>query len=489
VAIKQIEQFSSRWALLLAMIGIAVGTGNIWRFPRIAAKYDGGAFLIAWLVFLFLWSIPIILIEYGIGKHIRMGTVGAFGKILGPGFSWMGAFVGFVSTAIMFYYSVVAGWCLYYFLQAASGGLSGLDAAGALQHWNQFIGSAEPALYHLVAMAIGGLVLWSGVTRGIEKTNKVLVPSLLILLLALLVRSVTLPGAVTGIESFFTVRWESLLDHRLWLDALTQNAWSTGAGWGLILTYAVYMRPKEDTNLNAAITAFADHSVSLVVGITIFATVYALLPGQAASVISEPGPLNTGLAFIWIPRLFSELPGGSLFTTLFFLALSFAAVSSLIAMIELAVRILNDAGLARKPATIIVTFCGFLLGLPSALSPTVFLNQDWVWGVGLIVSGGFFAFAVLRFGVARFRRLYLNTEESDLTIGRWYDIVVKYVIPLEAFSLLGWWFWVAVQADLKGWWNPLRAESVGTCLAQWGIAILTLILLNRRIASRTLRPS
>ena len=485
MAEKQIDHFTSRWALLVSMIGIAIGTGNIWRFPRIAAKYDGGAFLIPWLVFLFLWSIPIILIEYGIGKHSRMGAVGAFGKLLGPRFYWMGAFIGFVSTAIMFYYSVVTGWCLFYLVEAASGRLAGLDAAGSLQHWEQFIGSMQPALFHLLAMAIGGSILWSGVSRGIERTNKVLVPSLLILLLVLLARAVTLDGAVAGIESFFTIRWESLLDHRLWLDALTQNAWSTGAGWGLILTYAVYMRPGEDTNLNAAITAFADHSVSLVTGIMIFATVYALLPGQAAAVISEPGPLNTGLSFIWIPRLFSEMPAGAFFTAVFFLALSFAAVSSLIAMIELAVRVLGDAGLARKPATVIVTLCGFLLGLPSALSPAIFLNQDWVWGIGLIVSGGFFAFAVLSIGAERFRRLYLNTEESDLTIGRWYDIAIQYVIPLEATLLLGWWFWVAIQADPDGWWNPLHAESVGTCLLQWGVVLLILFALNNWIARRT----
>jgi NSS family neurotransmitter:Na+ symporter len=467
------------------MIGIAVGTGNIWRFPRIAAKYDGGAFLIPWLVFLFLWSIPIILLEYGIGKHTRMGTVGAFGKLLGPKFFWMGAFVGLVSTAIMFYYSVVTGWCLYYLLEAASGRLAGLDAAGAVHHWNRFIGSRQPVLFHLLSIGFGGLVLWRGVARGIEASNKVLVPSLLIILLVLLARAVTLPGASNGVETFFTIRWQALLDHRLWLDALTQNAWSTGAGWGLILTYAVYMHPREDTNLNAAITAFADHSVSLVTGITLFATVYALVPGQASAVISEPGPLNTGLAFIWIPRLFLELPAGSFFATLFFLALSFAALSSLIAMIELAVRILNDAGLARNPATGVVTLCGFLLGLPSALSPAVFLNQDWVWGIGLIVSGGFFAFAALRFGVEKFRQLFLNTEESDLTIGHWYDIIVKYVIPLEALSMLGWWFWVAVQADTEGWWNPLHTESVGTCLLQWGIALVVLIMLNDWIGRGT----
>lgn len=486
MANRQLDQFTSRWALLISMIGIAIGTGNIWRFPRIAAKYEGGAFLIAWIVFLFLWSIPIILLEYGLGKHTRMGPVGAFGKLLGARFSWMGGFVAFVSTAIMFYYSVVTGWCLYYLVQAGSGKLAGLDAAGALQHWNQFINSSQPALFHFAAMAIGGLILWGSVVRGIELANKILVPSLLLFLLVLLARAVTLPGAWSGIETFFTIRWESLLDHRLWLDALTQNAWSTGAGWGLILTYAVYMRPKEDTNLNSAITAFADHSVSLITGIMVFATVYALLPGEAGAVISEPGPLNTGLAFIWIPQLFLELPGGTVFSTLFFLALSFAAISSLIAMIELAVRVLNDAGLGRKPATVLVACCGFVLGLPSALSPAIFLNQDWVWGIGLMVSGAFFAFAVLRFGIGRFRRLYLNTEDSDLILGRWYDVIVKYIIPIEVMALIGWWFWVAVQADIEAWWNPLRTESLGTCLFQWGMVLLVLIALNGWISRRTL---
>ena len=104
------ETFTSRWSLLLAALGMAVGTGNIWRFPRVIAQNGGAPFLIPWIIFLFLWSIPLLMIEFGIGKKTRMGTIGAFGRLMGANYAWLGAFVGFCSMAIMFYYSVVAGW-------------------------------------------------------------------------------------------------------------------------------------------------------------------------------------------------------------------------------------------------------------------------------------------------------------------------------------------------------------------------------------------
>jgi NSS family neurotransmitter:Na+ symporter len=483
---ERLEEFSSRWALLISMIGVAVGTGNIWRFPRIAAKYEGGAFLIPWLVFLFLWSIPIIIIEYAMGKGTRKGTVGAFGKLLGREFTWMGAFVGFVSTAIMFYYSVVTGWCLRYLAGALSGELQGLDFESSQKFWNDFINGFQPILFHFLSLATATFILCWGVVRGIERANRLFVPSLVILLLVLFLRAITLPGAIRGIESFFTVRWETLLDYHVWLDALTQNAWSTGAGWGLILTYSVYVKKREDAVLNSGITAFANHSISLVSGVMIFSTVYALLPVRAAEVISEPGPLNTGLAFIWIPQLFSLLPGGYFFSVLFFLALFFASMSSLISMIELAVRVLNDAGVARNRAIGFVGAIGFFVGIPSAVNSAFFLNQDWVWGVGLMVSGAVFAFAVLQFGASQFREQYINAEGTDVLVGKWYDSIVKYLIPVEVTVLIGWWFWIAIQADPNGWWNPLRIESVGTCLIQWGVVVALFIGFNRWIACKTL---
>ena len=149
---KQAEFFSSRWGLILAALGMAVGTGNIWRFPRIVAQNGGGSFLIPWVIFLFLWSIPLLITEFTIGRETRYGTVGAFGKFLGKKFTWMGAFVGFCTMAIMFYYSVVMGWCLKYLVAALSGN-TGLFESQAF--WESFTTSYQPVGFHLLTTGHG----------------------------------------------------------------------------------------------------------------------------------------------------------------------------------------------------------------------------------------------------------------------------------------------------------------------------------------------
>ena len=159
------QRFSTRLGLLLSVLGIAVGTGNIWRFPRIAAQNAGddgaGAFLVAWLVFLFVWSVPLIIAEYALGRRGRMGVVGTFAKIAGEKFAWMGAFVGFVAAAIMFYYSVVAGWCIYYLFQMIFEPLP-LSTGAAQGIWDGFQGSGFPVAFHALAMGLGGLVVYRG---------------------------------------------------------------------------------------------------------------------------------------------------------------------------------------------------------------------------------------------------------------------------------------------------------------------------------------
>ena len=480
------ERFSSRWGLILSVIGIAVGTGNIWRFPRIAASNGGGTFLIPWVVFLFLWSIPLIMAEFAIGKKTRQGTVGSFSQMMGSRFAWMGGYIGVVAVCIMFYYSVVAGWCIRYFLLAASGQL--LSVSDHSAHWESFTGSQwQPIVFHFAAISICVLVVSRGVVSGIERVNRVLVPSLLLLIVVSAVRAVTLPGAFRGLEFLFTPNFSELTNAAVWLQALTQNAWDTGAGWGLILTYAVYMRRHEDVPLNAALIGFGNNSVSLLAGITVFCTVFALAPGNAEELIRTPGPANTGLTFIWIPQLFAQMPAASLFAVMFFLALSFAAVSSLISMVELATRILIDMNLTRRRAILVVYGGTFLFGLPSALSADIFLNQDWVWGMGLILAGLFMALIVIRYGANRFRHELIN-ESGDIHIGRWWSLIVKYLIPLQVVVLITWWFAQAITADPENWWNPLVPESVGTCLFQWGIVVLLLISMNSLIVKRTVKP-
>ena len=485
---KQQEFFSSRWALIIATIGIAVGTGNIWRFSRVVAQNGGGSFLIPWVIFLLLWSVPLIIAEFTIGKTTRFGPVGAISKIAGKNFGWMGAFIVFVATAIMFYYSVVTGWCLKYFLSAISGNL--FEASDHLKYWNEFSSGSEPIIFHLAAMLIVGFVVLRGITKGIEKVSKILVPSLLIILLILFIRAVTLPGAFEGIKYFFTPKLEIILDYKVWLNALTQNAWDTGAGWGLILTYAIYMRKKEDIPLNAALIGFGNNSVSLIAGITIFSTVFALSSVDAMQQVSQSGPANTGLTFIYLPILFSKISSNifinTFFASLFFLALFFAAVTSLISMVELSTRTLIDFGIKRKKAILFVIIFGFLLGLPSAIDLTFLANQDWVWGVGLILSGAFISFAIIRFGVDKFRTELVNGFGSDIKIGKWYNYFIGILIPLQAIILICWWLISSISWDPE-WWNPFHSENAGTALFQWAIVLGIFIATNKIFVNQTLK--
>jgi NSS family neurotransmitter:Na+ symporter len=543
--------------MMLAMLGMAVGTGNIWRFPRIAAANGGGSFLVAWVCFLILWSVPLLLVEFAMGKGTRYGTVGAFVKTVGPRFAWMGAWVAFTATAIMFYYSVVAGWTIRYFWAGVTGELQG-EIPGAL--WTVYAETGWAVLTHAMAMGIGIWIVARGV-RGIERAASILIPSLFVLVIVLAIRAVTLPGADGGLAYLFTPDWSELTNSRIWLEALTQNAWDTGAGWGLALTYAIYMRRNEDTALNSFVLGFGNNSVSLLAGIMVICTVFSVGPALATDIARTPagfeqaiaaypglqgeleaglqeaglastgarfgvdiddamlpgffantavpvetrleiarasGALdaqtvseavlasgNNGLTFIWVPQIFDTLPFGRVLTSVFFLALAFAAISSLIAMIELATRVLVDGGMARRRAIWFVGGAGFVLGIPSALSMSFFDNQDFVWGVGLMLSGFFFATAVVRFGVRRFREEFINTSSSDIRVGRWWDVIIYFVL-LEAVVLMGWWLYQAMDfSDLRGSLTPFASFNVGTLLVQWALVLVAFVLLNGWLTRKT----
>jgi NSS family neurotransmitter:Na+ symporter len=468
---QRIEQFSSRWGMFVAMLGMAVGTGNIWRFPRVAASNGGGSFLVAWVCFLLLWSVPLILVEFAFGKHTRYGSVGAFARMMGRRYAWMGAWVAWVAIAIMFYYAVVTGWTLRYAVIALTGGLVSADPAAV---WSGFAYSPSVVLFQALALGLGVFVVARGV-RGIEAATRILIPSLFVLVVVLAIRAVTLPGASAGLNFLFTPSWEGLADPRVWLQALTQNAWDTGAGWGLILTYAVYLRRREDTALNAFMLGFGNNAVSLLAGIMVLCTVFSIMPDAASQIVGET---NEGLTFIWVPQLFAQMPGGSFFMVLFFVALFFAAISSLIAMIELATRVLVDAGVSRNRAIIAVGVIGFVLGVPSALSPSVFNNQDFVLGVGLMVSGLFFAIAALRYGVTRFRETLINSADNDIRIGAWWDWVIRLVV-VQAVVLVAWWFLNVKDEPLWG------AFGIGNMTVQFVVALGVFLLLNNWMVRRT----
>ncbi|MCJ7630410.1 MAG: hypothetical protein MUO50_18705, partial [Longimicrobiales bacterium] len=272
-------------------------------------------------------------------------------------------------------------------------------------------------------------------------------------------------------------------DYRIWLEALTQNAWDTGAGWGLALTYAVYMRRQEDTALNAFVIGFGNNSMSLLAGIMVLCTVFSVMPDAAGTIV---GAGNEGLTFIWVPQLFAQIPWGQFFMAIFFLALVFAAWTSLVSMIELASRVLQDMGLPRGRAIGIVGVAGLLCGVPSALNMAVFQNQDFVWGVGLMLSGFFFAVAVLRYGVSDWREKFINTGFSDIRIGAWWDWAIRLVVVESVVLIVGWF----VQAwGEEGWRANLTLFStfnIGTTVIQWIVVLTALIGMNRFLTRKSL---
>ena len=468
----------------MAGLGMAVGAGNIWRFPRVATQNGGGPFILAWAIFLFLWSLPLLIIEFGMGRSSRKGLVGAFKEFAGEKFSWMGSFVAFVSTAIMFYYTVVTGWFLKYFIFFAffSTGNGELNTENV---WNNFISTKSPGtfwqtpyFFQFLALVITSLVVYFGIAKGIEKANSLLIPALFILLLIAVVNVLFLPGFGKGMNFLFDFKLTQLGDYKVWLNALSQSAWSTGAGWGLLLTYSVYVAKKEDPVVSSTVIALGNNSASLLAAIIIVPTIFSFHTVSRSMEIMGAG--NEGLAFIQLPRLFLQMPGGKILIAIFFLALFFAAFSSLISLLELPVRILMDFGLKRKKAIIFVASAGFLLGLPSALDIRVFKNQDWVWGLGLMLSGFFFVMAVIKYNVERFRKEHINPF-SSIKLNRSFNFIVKYVIPVEFVLMLGWWFYQSIGWGKEQVFAIFNESSLGTTLFQWGIILFVFILFNKKI--------
>jgi len=404
------DYFTSRWTFLLAALGMAIGAGNIWRFPRLAGQY-GGSFLIPWMIFLFLWSIPLIVIEFSLGKKFRLGVIGVFRRGLGRHYTWMGWFIALCTTFIMFYYSVVCGWSLKYLLLSISGSINNLEH---LEFWNRYTTSSyEPVIYHILALIAGSGIIFFGIKQGIEKAVKILIPLLFVLIIIAAIGSISLPGSARGLTYLFRIQIDDILNYKVWLEALSQSAWSTGAGWGLILTYSNYVKKKEKAIYYAILTGIGNNLASLLCALAIIPAVFALTSSvNEANLVLQAG--NQGLTFIFLPQLFSKMPGGFFITPLFFFALFIAAISSLIAMLELAVRIIMDYGWTRSKAVISIALVAIIAGIPSALSIKIFNNQDWVWGLGLILSGFFFLFFALKMKIKNYVSLYLRSEFNHL---------------------------------------------------------------------------
>ncbi len=356
---SQRENFGSRFAVIMAMAGSAIGLGNIWRFPYLVGQNGGAAFIIIYLVACFVLVLPIFMAESIIGRRTRLSTFGAMKK-LAPGtpWKWLGLLTVLTPFLILGYYSVVGGWAVDYLWKACTLRLT-QDTAGLFPG---FISSVwEPLVTFTIFIVATAVVILLGVKNGIEKFTKVCMPALFVLIVGIVIFSLTLPGSSEGVRYLVKPDF-SKIDAGVVASAMGQAFFSLSLGMGTILTYASYAPENENMLASGIGTTVADLSFALLAGFAIMPAVFSagIQPGQ--------GP---GLVFDTLPYIFSQMPQwvGATLAIVFFLTILMAALTSSISLLEVAVAYLKEErGMGRVQGTVLVTIVGWVLGVFCSLS-------------------------------------------------------------------------------------------------------------------------
>ncbi|MBI1919462.1 MAG: sodium-dependent transporter [Geobacter sp.] len=352
--------WSSRIGFIMSAAGSAVGLGNIWKFPYITGMHGGGAFVIFYLFSIVLVGLPIMVAEMVIGRHARKDPVGAFRRLRGgiwTGVGWLGVAAGFV---ILSYYCVVAGWAVDYLWLSIKGTFSGAHAQEVPEIFGNLLNNDLAQLFwQAVFMGLTVWIVLGGVSNGLERANKVMMPVLFLILIFLAGYGLSLPGGAKALNFLFAPEWGKL-DASGMLESLGHSFFTLSLGMGAMLTYGSYAEEETSIPGVAVTVAIMDTTVALLAGVAIFAIAFSYGMEPAA------GP---GLVFKTLPIVFSQMPGGTLVAILFFVLLVFAALTSSISLLEVVVAYYCDEKKwSRKKATLVMGGIIFLIGVPSALS-------------------------------------------------------------------------------------------------------------------------
>lgn len=354
--------FGSRFGFILAAAGSAVGLGNIWGFPTKVGQGGGAAFVLVYLVCVFLICAPIMIAELAVGRRSGKDPVGAF-TVIKPGTAWWltGALGVLAGVGILSFYSVIAGWTIAYIWFAGTGAVTGSGAAIG-EFFGTFVGNAPLSIgLTFVVLAITAATLLGGVKGGIERMTKALMPMLLILMVLLMIRAVTLPGAEAGLAYYLKPDFDKLFDISIINAALGQAFFSLSLGMGAMITYGSYLSKGENLAKAAMWVVVIDTLVALTAGLIIFPAGFSLAN-------FDPNTSGPGLIFVVLPQLFATMPGGHLVGGAFFVMLTMAAITSTISLLEVPTSHLIDShGWDRKKAVLTLTGLTFLLAVPSAL--------------------------------------------------------------------------------------------------------------------------
>ena len=359
------ETFSGRRAFIMAAIGSAVGLGNIWRFPYTTYENGGGAFIIPYLIALLTAGIPLLFLDYAIGHRNRGGAPLSYRRV-SPHFEVFGWWQMMVNVIIGLYYAVVLGWAASYTYFSFTGawGDKPIDffigeflKMGDIKNGVsfEFVGMVTGPLIAMWIVALG--VLSMGVQKGIAKASSVLMPVLVVMFMALVIYSLFLPGAAKGLDALFTPDWSKLSNPSVWIAAYGQIFFSLSIGFGIMVTYASYLKKESDLTGSGLVVGFANSSFEVLAGIGVFAALgfIATAQGQEVSEVAKGG---IGLAFFAFPTIINKAPFGEVLGVLFFGSLTFAALTSFISVIEVIISAIQDKIRIRR---VKVTF---IVGVP-----------------------------------------------------------------------------------------------------------------------------
>lgn len=425
-------KFASKLGLVAAAAGSAVGLGNIWRFPSQAADGGGALFIFVYIGCIIFFGVPLMMGEFLIGRSGRANASGSFQK-LAPGTSWkwvgrLGVLTGFL---ILGFYMVVCGWTMEFVVQSMTGQLMASDSFSA--NFNSLLNnSLRQVLWMVFFTILTAFFILSGVKRGIEQSAKILMPVLFLILIVLGIRSITLSGSAQGLAFLFKPNMESVKS-TIFLDAMGQAFFSMSIGMGCMTTYGSYFRDDSNLRKTAVQVSVLDALVAILAGIVIFPAAFALTqtPDTIVSSLVAGGP---GLLFITIPELFHHLPFSSLWSSLFFVLLAIAALTSTISLMEVVTSFLHEEfSMLRRNAVTFVAMGVAVLGVVSSISPQFFNILDYATAKIMLPMGGLFISLFIGWHLDKKITFAQLTNDGTLSVSvrflQLYIFILRYVAP------------------------------------------------------------
>ena len=443
---KDRSNFTSKLGFVLAASGSAVGLGNIWRFPYLAAQYGGGTFLLIYLILAVTFGFTLMTAEIAIGRKTGLSAIGAF-KVLDKRFNFLGILAVVVPVIIFPYYSVIGGWVVKYFAVFISGGVK---ASAGDTYFTDFIGGTfQPIGWFLLFLALTAVVVLCGVEKGIEKVSKIMMPILVVLTIIISVYGLTLDGAMEGLVYYIKPHMADVSAKTI-LAAMGQLFYSMSLAMGIMITYGSYMKKTDSLESSVRQIELFETGIAFLAGLMIIPAVFAFSGGDRSALSAGPG-----LMFMTLPKVFASMKFGGAIGTTFFLLVLFAALTSAISLMETIVSVFMDRfGWKRRFTGIFVAILAALMGIPSSLGfgPLGFITWN---NLSILDIMDFLSNSVLMPIVAFFTCIF-----------------VGFIIKPKA-----------IADEVKETGEPFKAEGMFNIMIKWVAPIFLVIILASSIAS------